>query len=237
MTMRAHLKPLVTKVARSFGLHISPLREYIDGFNGGLLTALLAEVRVVVDVGANIGQSIARVRAELPETNIYAFEPGEGAFAVLRRKWGSDPRVFLSDLALSDHDGTTTFVDCEKSNLSHIGKPEADQRERTIRCSTLDSWANSNQITRIDLLKVDTEGHDLSVIRGARQLFARQAIGCVILEFGGFGQLNSLDADIQAMSGLGFVLGFTFDAVSHDGRPHNGNAFFVRRDLAPNLRI
>jgi hypothetical protein len=52
---------------------------------------------------------------------------------------------------------------------------------------TLDAYCLRNGVERIDLLKVDVEGHELAVLRGARRLFERGAIHRVLFEFGGTG--------------------------------------------------
>jgi hypothetical protein len=54
-----------------------------------------------------------------------------------------------------------------------------------VNVITLDSYCSTHGIERVDFLKIDAEGHDLKVLRGSRELFAKGAIGAAQFEFGG----------------------------------------------------
>ena len=58
-------------------------------------------------------------------------------------------------------------------------------KSETVRIETLDCYCLSQEISRIDLLKVDVEGHELDVLHGGLRLFEKQAIAAVLFEFGG----------------------------------------------------
>ena len=86
-------------------------------------------------------------------------------------------------------------------------------------------------IDHIDVLKVDTEGHDLEVIDGAAPLLERGAISIIVLEYGfGANRLRSLDEELRRLSPH-FTLLMTFDPFIYDGVIDHANALFVRRDL------
>jgi len=57
-----------------------------------------------------------------------------------------------------------------------------DRSTITIETTTLDVFAAANAISRIKLLKVDAEGHDLAVLRGAEKLFNGHMIDAVVVE-------------------------------------------------------
>jgi len=56
-------------------------------------------------------------------------------------------------------------------DLSHVADNQ-DGGGYPVQCCSIDDWAAKNQIERIDFIKIDTEGHDIQVIEGARQVVA-----------------------------------------------------------------
>ena len=59
------------------------------------------------------------------------------------------------------------------------------REEKNVLIDTVDNYCAAKGIDRIDLLKVDIEGHELDCFKGAQGMFATKAIGLVTLEFGG----------------------------------------------------
>eukprot|EP00747_Dinoflagellata_sp_TGD_P181330 gnl/TRDRNA2_/TRDRNA2_35129_c0_seq1.p1 gnl/TRDRNA2_/TRDRNA2_35129_c0~~gnl/TRDRNA2_/TRDRNA2_35129_c0_seq1.p1 ORF type:complete len:280 (-),score=50.39 gnl/TRDRNA2_/TRDRNA2_35129_c0_seq1:176-1015(-) len=71
---------------------------------------LIPGAKVIVEVGGNTGQDLYEYTRRFPDAKIFAFEPVPEFYAKLKEKFGNNPNVFLSDVALSDKDGTTEFV-------------------------------------------------------------------------------------------------------------------------------
>lgn len=139
-------------------------------------------VRTVVDVGANEGQTAQAVLKVFPRATVHAFEPVAETFEVLRQALATDARVHLSRLAVSSAAGVVHIQ--ARSQLSHIvpasaaGGPDVE----SVDAVTLDGYCARHEIARIDILKTDTEGHDLEVLKGARQLFVAGKIEWVFVE-------------------------------------------------------
>lgn len=139
-------------------------------------------VRTVVDVGANEGQTTRAVLEVFPASTVHAFEPVAGTFDVLRQALGADKRVQLRRLAVSDAPGTVHVQ--AQSQLSHIvldsaaGAPGVE----AVEAVTLDLFCEQHGIAHIDILKTDTEGHDLEVLKGARQLLLAGKVDWVFVE-------------------------------------------------------
>ena len=70
-----------------------------------------------------------------------------------------------------------------KRDLAHVGV--SFDKSETVTTTTIDDYCAEHGISRIDLLKLDIEGHELDALAGASTMCGRQAIGMVMFEFGG----------------------------------------------------
>lgn len=164
------------------------------------LLKILAEkmdVKVSFDVGANEGGYAKLIQKYIPETEIYCFEPGEKAYEKLKRKRSSKIHVFR--IGISDKNGKAKFYDFdEKSNLNerypvgamaslyknvftdlHREKPKSVK----IEINTIDRFVKSQNIKQIDYLKIDTEGAELDVLKGAKHAINSNMIKVIHFEF------------------------------------------------------
>jgi FkbM family methyltransferase len=145
----------------------------------------LPSVRIstIFDVGANIGQSIRELHGEFPDAAIIAFEPSHDTFSRLKSNTKNIRCVALHNLAISSRKGQARFDN--RSPVSEIHALAADQQNADlplVDITTIDDFCKSNRIEQIDLLKIDTEGHDLEVLRGASQMLAHGSISIIVAE-------------------------------------------------------
>jgi FkbM family methyltransferase len=149
---------------------------------------------VVFDVGANKGQflnlAVSRLGARLRE--IHSFEPARTTFSTLQANAPAHPGVKLNPFGLSDRSGSAElFYDKENSGLASLTKRDLSfrkiefEQKETVRLSSVDEYCGEHGIARVDWLKLDVEGHELDVLRGAAGMFDRQAVDLVTFEFGG----------------------------------------------------
>src|SRR5262249_19679529 len=126
----------------------------------------------VLDVGANIGLWVLGVaRAAGPSAVVHAFEPLPSNFARLSDNLGRNPLgwVRCHRRALADRTGEARFLVPGAANsgvgsLSDHGRGES----LTVAVTTLDAFCHHHAIARVHFLKVDVEGAELKVFRGAR---------------------------------------------------------------------
>jgi len=153
----------------------------------------------VFDVGANQGQFLRALHtglAGLPAV-FHSFEPSRAAFAVLERTAAGWPDVRLNRFGLGARsEEADLHADAPGSPLASLSKRRLAHfridfpiHER-VQIRTLDAYCAEAGVTGIDLLKIDVEGHDLDVLRGAAETFGRRQVWALTFEFGG-GNIDS----------------------------------------------
>ncbi|MDQ6799923.1 MAG: FkbM family methyltransferase [Acidobacteriota bacterium] len=146
---------------------------------------------VVFDVGANIGDYATLVHETFDgRADIHCFEPSAATFDRLQERCSTIARV--NRFGLSDMQGRMTlYTNDDRSGLSSLYDRKLDHIDlklapsETVALRTVDDYCRDEKIVRIDLLKMDVEGHELAVLKGARALLDRDAIDCIQFEFGG----------------------------------------------------
>lgn len=139
----------------------------------------------IFDVGAHTGEWSALLKANYNKKfEVYCFEPSIKSFNELRNNV-VDNRFHLEQLAfgdtfsikylVSEHvgDSTTRVID---------NKNEVKGEE--IKVHTIDEYCSKNNITQIDLLKIDVEGYELNILKGAQEMLASGKIKLIQFEFG-----------------------------------------------------
>ncbi|MBI3993659.1 MAG: FkbM family methyltransferase [Candidatus Lambdaproteobacteria bacterium] len=146
---------------------------------------------VVLDVGANEGGYAAQVLAQHPGVQVYAFEPHPETFDRLSAQ--AAQRGFKAfHLACGDQPGRITLFDyAERDGSTHASVyravfddlHEAPVKAHEVDVTTLDEFIRMHGLAHIDLLKIDTEGHELSVLQGAHEALRRAMIDVIQFEF------------------------------------------------------
>jgi FkbM family methyltransferase len=143
---------------------------------------------VVFDVGANLGQYALAARRILgTRAQLYCFEPSRPTFERLTHALAAAPGIRTFNHGFSDRDHVLTLHHSRQAELSSLyGNNPLTTFDTTeeITLTTIDGFCRSHGITEIDFLKVDVEGHELSVLRGASELLAAGRIGCLQFEIG-----------------------------------------------------
>jgi FkbM family methyltransferase len=148
----------------------------------------------IFDVGANRGQFVQLALRAVSgrAAMIHCFEPSHDAFAALRADAGTRPDVRLNNVALGSAPGSgTLFSDTPGSGLASLTRRRLEHHDVEFRFSevvaieTLDDYCATQGVDRVDLLKLDVEGHELDVLRGAARMLGAGSIELVTFEFGG----------------------------------------------------
>jgi FkbM family methyltransferase len=123
-------------------------------------------IRTVFDVGANEGQSCIPYSQVLPNANIYAFEPVPATFESLLVATRGHENIFAHNIALSSENGTLEISAAGTSTMNRVRAGARRNGVVEIQAQTVEDFCCEYQISHVDFLKIDTEGHDLAVLQG-----------------------------------------------------------------------
>jgi FkbM family methyltransferase len=179
----------ILRTAKGAVERMTGLRIYRNGLPHGASVALdidkrygIENVKIIFDVGANIGQSALAYVQDFPRAEVYSFEPVSGTFAQLRANTQHLARIHPFQLAMGSKPGQAVIHVNELSVKSSILQDRAGDRAETIQVETVAAFADRQNIPSVDFLKIDTEGFDLEVLAGAAPLLEQQRIHLVLSE-------------------------------------------------------
>jgi FkbM family methyltransferase len=212
-----------------FGAKFDPIFDFLKTY--------LREGMVFVDVGANIGShAINAARLVGGTGSVFAFEADPDTYRILAENIESNNlrNIMATQTCVSDHAGTLSFYKHKDSAKSSI----VDRGEKvsvTLPSDTLDNLIPAN--TKTDILKVDVEGAELSVLRGARQFFNDQRRPSVVII-----EVFDVRDNADRSQGIREVLeGYGYKFYLFDGRrlaPLSGsalNAFALHESVVPQV--
>jgi FkbM family methyltransferase len=159
-------------------------------------SAIVAEAKCIVDLGANIGLTTLYLTQTFPNARYIAVEPSPSNCAILRRNvaW-LENRVCVVESAIADHCGEISFTDTEQSWGGHIGET-LETPTRRVSCVTIDELFLSQQVEFVDLLKIDIEGAEKLVFSGQPEWLKK--VGCIMIELHGGYSLEQFEQDVHA---------------------------------------
>ena len=177
------------KIARRFGFDLVPLSDPnaigLDPFRD-MSRFLGGDAKpLVFDVGANVGQSVAKFKKTFPGCSIHAFEPGSSTFHQLRERSADFSDVHLWNLGVGSSEGKLVLQENEHSTMSSFLEPSkfcwgGVVNRNEVEVVTLDGFAQKHGIEKVHILKSDTQGFD--VLAGAAGLLNVSRIHAILAE-------------------------------------------------------
>lgn len=153
----------------------------------------------VVDIGANRGQAACFFNRLLPGARIIAIEANPDLVPLLRRKT-NNLNIEILPLAVSEKPGILPFYRCVFDEVSTLEPPNKESKYLLfkskillvrpedmykivdVETSTLDQIVSKLNLTTIDILKIDVEGHETSVLKGANLTLAQKTARFIQVE-------------------------------------------------------
>jgi len=194
----------------------------------------------VFDVGGYTGEFAALVHAVFPRARVWSFEPFTESYERLRTRFSGDEWFTARNVALSDREGTADLILGEDQSTNSLVSPvitngvfPTNVRRLPVQLKTLSICANEllGSDPHISILKVDTEGNDLQVLKGGEHLLRAGRIDAIHVEVmfiehfkgapGYLDMCNYLDA-------FGYRLFSLYDLKRNpQGQLRYGNALFL----------
>jgi FkbM family methyltransferase len=190
---------------------------------------------VVYDVGAHVGfHSIFCALLVGPSGKVIAFEPNPETRSSLMNQISANPGLPISVMAcaLTDHCGTVRL----DTSTTHLSCAVAEGGNLAVEATTIDALVDQGQILPPNLIKIDVEGHDAYVIKGAAATIQKYQ-PVVLCDYNGD---DTLPAVRQLLEPLGYKVtgtprfnerawGLPITAVPSSPRVHEARASQVVR--------
>ncbi len=142
---------------------------------------------VFFDVGANTGQTIETIYGHFPLATVHAFEPSPSTFSQLQRNAAGRPRLTLNQCALGATQTQMTLHENNQSDMSSLLAVDAEGwgeivAQTLVDVDTVDDYCERAGIGSIDVLKIDAQGFDLEVLRGAEAMLTGGRVNVIWME-------------------------------------------------------
>ncbi len=156
----------------------------------------LCEGMTVFDVGANVGELTLLFSRFVGDGNVHAFEASKTTFDNLENICTTAGRrnITTNHQAVADKNGFIELYIYEDSLSAFNSQAQRPLKDygldiepigtEKVSAVTIDEYCRRNNIKQIDLLKIDVEGAELQVMRGASEMLEGKRIKCLSFEFG-----------------------------------------------------
>lgn len=142
---------------------------------------------IVFDVGANQGEWIKQALHINPNIQAHCFEPCKDSYDALVK---NNPNIICNHMGLSSKKQDKEiflFNECSSYNSLYQRKGllgiKVPTKTETIQLDTLDNYCQTHNITHIDFLKIDVEGHELEALKGSTNLLKHNKIKVIQFEY------------------------------------------------------
>ena len=185
-----HASPIVDRGARLCSTYLSYYfnEKFWDMKNNGellLLKSLASDKKMFIfDVGANKGDYVKTIRSVIPNSIIHCFEIVPRTRELLKSNLSNIKDVIIRSYGLSDKSGILEIGFNRENDTKARVSSNLIRAETIIECpvQTGDEYCQDNNIEAIDLLKIDTEGHEVPILEGFKNVLSK--IKAIQFEYG-----------------------------------------------------
>lgn len=186
MHINKKIKILIEKLT---GLYVyRTLPRGIEFFKDLSISLPEYKLETVFDVGAHIGESAYLFLKKFPEARLFCFEPATANFKRLQKLVKGFKNVECIKIALGPEIKTGWISINGRHDMFHLIDETNVKGENLnslveqVAITTIDNFCNENKIDKISYLKIDTEGEDLEVLKGAKSFLSEQKIDFIQVE-------------------------------------------------------
>ena len=147
---------------------------------------------VFFDVGANAGSYTRQILLRNPHAIGHVFEPSPKCFELLKEEFGSRRNIYLQNVAVSSSSGEaylhyeqegSEWASLYKRDISEYGPFSMDKSSK-VKKITLEEYIEQANLTHVDLIKIDVEGHELEALKGMGRYLSPDFVDCIQFEYG-----------------------------------------------------
>jgi len=194
------MKSIIKKLFNLLGFEINRINKKKLNFDD-IYLSIFQENITIFDVGANKGQSIERFKKIFPKSTIHAFEPIYNEFINLNTKYSKDKSIIINNFALGEKKYSKDLNLAKRSGVSSFNEFNKNHKwikvrseqyntdvnnflegKQNVKVETLDNYCSENNINKIEILKIDTQGYEDQVLTGAKNLLNKDIISTIELE-------------------------------------------------------
>jgi len=209
--------------------------------------------RIIFDIGAYIGDITDRYEVLFPDAEFYCFEPIPSTFNSLKSRFLTKKNIHCFNVACGESQKEVNIWETRIGSGSSLYKPSSylmnsvnkdmiaaiDIKDsHKVPQVTLDQFCHEKEISGIDILKMDVQGNELNVLKGASSLLDNGKVGLVYTEvlFSSLYEGQCYYHDIATyLQGKKYELfDFTFLTNSGDGKLYFGDAIFLGPEILTN---
>jgi FkbM family methyltransferase len=196
--LREKIKVVVDKLLEQFLKKINRHFKYVPpgqltGFDLEFdLTVLIPDKEpICIDIGANKDQTIRKLKKVFKSPYIYAFEPSTEVFEELQEEF-SNAKTKVFNVAVGSTKSQKEFINYEETALSsfleidktqdNVFRKQKETKRETVKVKTVDSFIEEENLDICHLLKSDTQGYELEVLKGAKNSLSKGKIQNILIE-------------------------------------------------------
>ena len=233
--MIAKIKIFITKTLNVFGYEIrknssntSSVKEPFFHFRE-LLQGI--KTPIIFDVGAYVGNTVKLFNTSFPKSHVHAFEPFSGSFTILKDRFEKTDQISLNNLALghcrqderhmyiTKNRGSNSLLKPDKdANKYWLDDPLSIEEKILVETTTIDYYCEKNSIKEIHLLKIDVQGNEIEVLKGAEALLKSRKIKLIFTEISvalNYSGQTEMDELIKFLKDYNFKI-FNFFKMKHN---------------------
>ena len=209
---------------------------------------------VIFDVGANQGQSIEFFSKLYHKPIIHSFEPVSSCYELIKTKYQNEKNIFINNLALGDRKQLKKIYVTPKTqnssfypiNINSKWFKDRSQKQKlshkdfknieNVKVETIDNYFKNSNLNKIDLLKIDTQGYEAMILKGAKKTIKEKkilAISCEIIFDDTYNKnLSFYEIEKHLLDGNFRLVALNFSEPNlFQGIKFDANALYVKHEL------
>lgn len=236
------MKRLMQKLLGKFGYSLRKTSRLSSPSSTQILCNLFRrdEKIIIFDVGAHRGESAKSYRKFFDNAEIYSFEPFKESFEILQKiditkfkpfNIGLSDKKSVERFCLNKGSATNSLLKLTEDAKNTWGGNVALSQAGMVDChfTTFDEFCNENSIQHVDFMKIDVQGAEFRVLKGAHAALSEKRIKVLQLEViigDTYDGQKSLAYYIGLLEGYGYKLKMFADLVAVEGSLVQTDVFF-----------